>query len=321
MLTYAFRRLLGMIPLMILVSVVVFSLAKLMPGDALMGKIDPKNSSPQYIAEMREKLGYNQPILTQYWSWIKHVLQGDLGQSFVHKKPVGAIIAERIPNTLLLMLLSLCITYSLSIAMGMYAGRRPNRLGDHFILSLNYVAYSIPTFVAAIAAIYVFSFKLGWVPASGSIGIGLDEGSFSYYISKLKYAILPSLVLGLFSTAAYTQFLRNEIMENSRKDYVRTAMAKGTKLSRIYSVHIFQNSLIPLITFLGFDIGALLSGTVVVETIFTYPGIGQLVIQSVNSRDYSVLMSVMMLLSFMTLIGNLIADLLYGLVDPRIRLD
>lgn len=320
MLAYTMRRILGMIPLLILISVVIFALAKLMPGDALTGRIDPRNSSAQYVAEMREKLGYNKPIVWQYWNWARGLAQGDLGQSVVHKKPAGKLIGERIPNTLLLMAMSLFITYTLAIALGRYAGKRPNSPGDHLIVVLNYVAYAVPSFVASIAAIYLFSFKLGWVPASGSVGIGLDEGSLAYYLSKIKYAILPALVLGLFSTAAYTQFLRNEIIETSRKDFVRTARAKGTKPSRIDRVHIFRNSLLPLITFLGFDLGALLGGAVVVETVFTYPGVGQLVVQSVSSRDYAVLMSLMLLLSFMTLLGNLVADLLYSVVDPRIRI-
>lgn len=320
MLVYTIRRMLGMIPLLMLISIVVFALAKLMPGDALTGRIDPRNASPQYIAEMREKLGYNKPIVRQYGHWIKGVARGDLGQSVVHKKPVGEIIAERLPNTLLLMGLSLFITYAAAILMGVYAGKRPGSPADYAITVLNYIGYAVPGFVASIAAIYLFSFKLGWVPASGSVGIGLDDGSLSYYVSKIKYAILPALVLGLFSTAAYTQFLRNEMIDNGRKDYVRTARAKGTKPSRIDRVHIFRNSLLPLITFLGFDIGALLGGAVVIETIFTYPGIGQLVVQSVNSRDYSVLMALTMLLSCMTLVGNLAADLIYSLVDPRIRI-
>lgn len=319
MFAYTIRRILGMIPLLILISVVIFALAKFMPGDALTGKMDPSNFSPKYVAEMREQYGFNDPIPLQYWKWVKGVVQGDLGQSFIHKMPVWKIVAERIPNTLLLAVLSLFITYSLAFLMGTFAGRRPHSAGDNFILALNYFAYAIPSFVAAIAVIYVFSIQLGWVPASGSIGIGVDAGSLAYYVSKLKHAVLPALVLGLFSTAAYTQFLRNDMIESSRKDYVRTAIAKGTNRSRIYNWHILRNSLLPLITYLGFDIGALLSGAVIVETVFTYPGVGQLAIQSVTSRDYSVLMAVMMMLALLALIGNLIADLLYGLADPRIR--
>lgn len=321
MLQYTLRRLLGMIPLLLLISLVVFTLAKMMPGDAFAGEIDPSNTNPEYIAEMREKLGYNDPIIVQYGRWISDFVQGDFGKSTTYKKPAAEIIAQRIPNTLFLAVTSLIITYIFAFIMGMYAGRRPYTLGDNLISTYNYLALAIPSFVAGIVAIYFFSFKLGWFPFNGSVSVGIEEGTLAYYVSKVKHVILPALVLGLMGTAAYTQFLRNDIIENSRKDYVRTARSKGTKESTIYNKHILRNSIIPLVTFLGFDIATLISGAVITETIFTYPGIGALFLESVGRRDYAVMMSITMLLSFLTLFGNLIADLLYGIVDPRIRLE
>ncbi|MFD0620004.1 oligopeptide ABC transporter permease [Paenibacillus sp. GCM10027629] len=320
MLTYSIRRILGMIPLLIIISIIVFGLAKMMPGDALTGQIDPTKATPEYLAEMREKLGYNDPIPVQYWNWVQGLIKGDFGQSFIHKLPVSEMIAQRLPNTLLLAVVSLVITYTCSFMMGIYAGRYPNTLGDRSIISLNYVAYAVPSFVASIIAIYVFAIKLGWVPISGSVSIGVEDTSLMYVLSKLKHTILPALVLGLFNTAAYTQFLRNDIIDSTRKDYVRTAMAKGTDASAIYNRHILRNSLIPIVTFFGFDIAGLLGGAVVVETIFVYPGMGSLFINSISNRDYSVVMAVTLLLALMTLLGNLIADLLYGVIDPRIRL-
>jgi peptide/nickel transport system permease protein len=321
MLQYTLRRLLGMIPMLLLISLVVFTLAKMMPGDPFGGEIDPSNTDPQYIEQMREKLGYNDPIYVQYWRWIKNFVQGDFGYSTTHKVPAVELIMERMPNTLLLAGVSLVITYLFAFLMGMYAGRRPYTIGDNLIATYNYVALAVPSFVAAIVAIYFFSFKLDWFPYSGSVAIGLQPGTFEYYVSRLHHVALPALVLGLMSTASYTQFLRNDIIDNSRKDYVRTARAKGIKESKIYNKHILRNSMIPLVTFLGFDIVTLVSGAVITETIFTYPGLGLLFLESVETRDYAVVMSVTMLLSFFTLLGNLIADLLYGVVDPRIRLD
>lgn len=321
MLQYTLRRILGMIPLLLLISLVVFTLAKMMPGDPFGGEIDPSNTNPAYIAEMREKLGYNDPILVQYGRWISDFVQGDFGKSTTYKKPAAEIIAQRIPNTLFLVGTSLIITYIFAFIMGMFAGRKPYTLGDNLISTYNYLALAIPSFVAGIVAIYFFSFKLGWFPFNGSVGIGLEEGTWDYYISKVKHVLLPALVLGLMATASYTQFLRNDIIENSRKDYVRTARSKGTKESAIYNKHILRNSIIPLVTFLGFDIATLVSGAVITETIFTYPGLGALFLESVGRRDYAVMMTITMLLSFLTLFGNLIADLLYGIVDPRIRLE
>jgi peptide/nickel transport system permease protein len=307
--------------MLILTSIVVFTLAKLMPGDSLSGEIDPRNTSPQYIADMREKLGYNDPMPKQYFRWIGNFTEGDFGKSTRFKIKVADVIGERLPNTLLLGFTSIIITYLLAFFMGSYAGRKPYTIGDNLIGGINYLGLSIPSFVAGVFAIFFFSFKLNWFPSNGSVDIGVTEGSIEYWLSRLHHVILPAFVLGFINIASYTQFLRNDIIENSRRDYVRTARAKGTKESKIYNVHILRNSIIPLITFLGFDIVAIISGAIITETIFTYPGLGQLFLQSVGTRDYPVLMTLTMLFSFLTLVGNLVADILYGVVDPRIRLD
>jgi len=321
MLKYSLRRILGMIPMLFLVSIVVFTLAKLMPGDALSGEIDPTNTNPEYIEEMREKLGYNDPLPVQYGRWISGFIKGDLGKSVRYKTDVSTLIAEKLPNTIFLGVTSLIITYILAFIMGSYAGRKPYTVGDHIIGGLNYMGLAIPSFVAGVFAIYIFSFQLNLFPSNGSVDIMVQEGTIEYWLSRIHHVILPALVLGLLSTASYTQFLRNDIIDNSRKDFVRTAKAKGTSTSKIYNVHILRNSIIPLITFLGFDIVSIIGGAVITETIFTYPGIGQLFLQSVQTRDYSVLMAITMMFSFLVLFGNLVADILYGIVDPRIRLD
>ncbi|HWO75039.1 MAG TPA: oligopeptide ABC transporter permease [Bacillus sp. (in: firmicutes)] len=321
MIKYTLRRILGMIPMLFLISIVVFTLAKMMPGDSLGGEIDPTNTDPEYIEMMREKLGYNDPLPQQYFRWITDFLQGDFGKSIRYKIPANELILERLPNTIFLGVTSLIITYMFAFAMGMYAGRKPYTLGDHLIAGYNYLGLAIPSFVAGVFAIYIFAFGLDWFPSNGSVDITLEKGTLEYWISRIHHTILPALCLGLFSTASYTQFLRNDMIENSRKDFVRTARAKGTPDSKIYKVHILRNSIIPLVTFLGFDIVTLVNGAVITETIFTYPGLGQLFLNSVTNRDYSVLMSLTLMFSFLVLIGNLIADLLYGIVDPRIRID
>lgn len=321
MLKYALRRILGMIPMLLLISIIVFTLAKLMPGDGLSGEIDPRNTSPEYIAEMREKLGYNDPLPQQYFRWISGFIEGDFGKSIRFKIPVSEVIMEKIPNTLLLGGISILITYLLAFIMGTYSGRKPYTIADNLIGGLNYLGLAIPSFIAGVFAIYFFSFTLNWFPSNGSVDIQLEDGTIEWWLSRLHHVFLPAVVLGLLSTASYTQFLRNDIIDNSRKDFVRTARAKGTPEGKIYNVHILRNSIIPLITFLGFDIVAIISGAIITETIFTFPGIGQLFLDSVGTRDYPVLMTLTMFFSFMTLVGNLIADLLYGVVDPRIRLD
>ncbi|GGB37861.1 peptide ABC transporter permease [Lentibacillus populi] len=321
MLVYTLRRIAIMIPIIFLVSIVVFFLAHQMPGDALTGKIDPLNANPEYIAEMRDKLGLNDPIYEQYLRWISGFLQGDFGQSFVHKMPVSELILSRLPNTILLAVIAMFITYIVAFLMGKYAGRRPNTTGDYGVQIINYLALAMPSFVAALLLIYFVSFQLGWLPATGSIASGVDPGSWGYIVSKMEHAVLPSLCLGLLPIASYTQFLRNDMIESAQKDYVRTARAKGTPERKIYNKHILRNSVIPIVTLLGFDLAGIIGGSVIIETIFTYPGVGQLFVDSINNRDYTVVMAITMLLTVMTLIGNLIADILYALVDPRIRLD
>lgn len=321
MLKYSLRRILIMIPMLFVISVIVFTLAKLMPGDAFSGEIDPTNTSPEYIAEMREKLGYNDPIHIQYFRWIGDFLQGEFGKSTRYKIPANEIIAERLPNTLFLGLVSLIITYVAALIMGMYSGRKPYTIGDNVIATVNYIGLALPSFVAGVFAIYFFAFKLGWFPSNGSVDILATPGTFEYWKSRLHHVLLPAIVLGLLSTASYTQFLRNDIIENSRKDFVRTARAKGTSESRIYNTHIMRNSIIPLITLFGMDMVTIVNGSIIVETIFTYPGIGQLFLNSVSNRDYPVLMTLTMMFSCITLLGNLVADILYGIVDPRIRYD
>ncbi|MFB0846072.1 oligopeptide ABC transporter permease [Paenibacillus oleatilyticus] len=320
MLTYTLRRLLGMIPLLLLISVVVFTLAKSMPGDALTGMIDPANVKPEYIAEMRQQLGYNDPIPQQFVRWFGNMLRGDFGQSFIHKMPVSDLFFQRLQNTAILATMAICITYAIAFLTGMIAGRRPNTPIDYSIQTVSYIVYALPSFIIGIVCIYIFAIKLGWVPASGSRSVGVADGTLAYYLNVLKNSLLPAFVLGSLGTAAYTQFLRNDIIESSRKDYVRTARAKGTSERHIYNRHILRNSLIPMVTFLGIDIGGLFGGAVITETLFVYPGMGELFVSSISSRDYSVVMTITMFASVMTLIGNLVSDLLYGYVDPRIRL-
>lgn len=320
MFSYALRRILLMIPMLFLISVVVFTLALMMPGDPFSGEIDPNNTSAEYLEEMREKMGYNDPIPVQYKRWAEKVItKGDFGRSTFYKKPALDVILDRIPNTLFLALSSLVITYVLAFILGMYSGRKPYTAGDNLIAVFNYTGISIPQYIIAIVAIYIFSYNLGWFPSSGSITPGLERGTWEFWNNRIHHVILPAITLGLFSTASYTQFLRNDIIQNSKMDYVRSARARGTSESKIYNKHILRNSIIPLVTFLGFDLATLIGGAIITETIFTYPGIGMLFIDSITNRDYAVVMALTMLFSFLTLFGNLISDLLYGVVDPRIR--
>ncbi|TDQ42127.1 oligopeptide ABC transporter permease [Aureibacillus halotolerans] len=321
MIIYILRRIAIIIPMIILLSIVVFCLAKMMPGDALGGEIDPTITDAAYIEEMREKLGYNDPWHIQYGRWVSDVVQGDFGRSVIYKRPAIDLIVSRIPNTLFLAISAMIITWTFALVMGMTSGRRPYTIVDNTISTFNYLGLAIPSYILALFAIYFLSFNLGWFPSTGSVSVGLEPGSWAFVQSRLYHVILPALCLGAFSAATYTQFLRNDIIENGRKDFVRTARAKGTSEANIYRKHIFRNSLIPLVTLFGFEIGSLIGGAIITESIFTYPGIGQLFLESITRRDYTVVMALTLILSLFTLVGSLIADILYGLIDPRIRLE
>ncbi|MDE9753768.1 oligopeptide ABC transporter permease [Staphylococcus delphini] len=318
MISLIIRRLLLMIPMLLLMSVVIFTIAKLQPGDAFTGNMNPK-LGVKYYEEQREKLGLNDPIPMQYMKWGNRVLHGELGDSIRYKRPVMDLIKERMPNTVLLGTVSLIITYLLAFPLGILAGRKPYSLYDYSIQLLNYLMLAIPSFVAGVFAIYVFAFQIGIFPFSGSVEIGLEPGTFEYYVSKLYHVILPGTVLGLLSTAGYIQFLRNDIIENARKDYIRTARAKGLSESKIYNKHILRNSIIPIVTFFGADVLSVFGGAVITENIFSFPGIGRLLIESITGKDYPLMMALLLFFSFLGLLANLISDITYSIVDPRIK--
>lgn len=318
MISLIIRRLLLMIPMLLLMSVVIFTIAKLQPGDAFTGNMNPK-LGVKYYEEQREKLGLNDPIPMQYMKWGNRVLHGELGDSIRYKRPVMDLIKERMPNTVLLGTVSLVITYLLAFPLGILAGRKPYSLYDYSIQLLNYLMLAIPSFVAGVFAIYVFAFQIGIFPFSGSVEIGLEPGTFEYYVSKLYHVILPGTVLGLLSTAGYIQFLRNDIIENARRDYIRTARAKGLSESKIYNKHILRNSIIPIVTFFGADVLSVFGGAVITENIFSFPGIGRLLIESITGKDYPLMMALLLFFSFLGLLANLISDITYSIVDPRIK--
>ncbi|MEH7440753.1 ABC transporter permease [Bacillus sp. JJ1122] len=301
-LNYSLKRILLAVPSLILTSIVVFFLFMMMPG--IMGT------------------GYDLAIIwVEYKKWIVHFITGELGVSSYYRVDVSLILKEKMSNTLILGFTSLMITYVLSFFMGKYAGCNPNKLGDRLISSVNYTGLSLPIIVVSVYSIYLFSFELNWFPSNGSVDITVPEGTLDYWLDRIHHLILPACVLGVVGTATYTQFLRDDIVENSRKEYVRTARSIGVSEKRIYNVHILKNSLIPIVTFLGFDMVNIVNGAIIVETIFTYPGLGQLFIKSINMRDFAMVMNLTMLFSTIMIIGNLIADILYGVVDPRIKVE
>lgn len=315
------RRFLIMIPQLLLLSIIVFGLAKLMPGDPFSGLAENPKISPEQIELIRQRSGFYKPWYEQYYIWLNNFLHGDFGLSYVTGKSVATVIGERIFNTLNLSLFTLIVTYLIAIPLGMYSGRYQNSRLDKFVGVYNFLAIAIPSFVLYLFMILIFGFQLNWFPTSGSVDIGLESGTMSYYLNKLYHLILPGTTIALFSAVTTIQYLRNEVIEAKQSDYVKTARAKGVPIGKIYSDHIFRNSILPIAAFFGFTITGLFSGSIIAETIFGYPGMGQLFVQSMEARDYSVVVALMLFSGFLTLVGSALSDIIMAIVDPRIKLD
>ena len=314
------RRLLTMIPQIILLSIIVFVVAKEMPGDAFTGMIDP-NVDPAQIEALREAAGWNDPVPVQYVRWIGDVLQGDFGRSYAQQVPVTKLIGSRAANSLRLGIVSTFFTYLIALPFGMFAGRFNNSWFDRFVMIYNYVSYAIPTFVLALLMVFIFGYRLGWFPTFGSKNVSLTAGTFEYYWDMFYRLILPGFTGGVLGTASTTQTLRSEVIDAKTQDYVRTARSKGVPEGKIFSKHIFRNAVLPIASSFGFIFSSLLSGSVFIEQIFAFNGMGDLFITSINARDYSVVITLTLLYGILAILGSLISDIALSLADPRIRID
>lgn len=313
------RRLIITLPQLFLLSLIVFFLAQLMPGDALSGLIDP-TLDPAAIEAQRERLGLNNPWYIQYYDWITNALQGDLGQSFRFKMDVTELIGQRLVNTFWLSLLSLIFSYLIAIPLGITSGRYNDTFRDQVITGYTYVGFATPLFIFALVALWILGFQFGWFPTGGSVAPGVTPGTLQYILSRLHHMLLPAISMALISTVGTVQYLRSEIIDTKQKDFIITARAKGASESRVYNRHILRNSLLPIAAFLGFEITGLIGGTIFVETIYSYPGMGLLFMESIQQRDYSVVTAVVLLLGFASIMGALLSDIILSLVDPRIRI-
>lgn len=313
------RRLLIMIPELVILSILVFMLAKLMPGDPFTGLLTPQTSAEQ-VHQLKVQAGLYDPWYIQYWHWIVRMFHGDLGMSYQFKSPVASLIAERATNTLWLSLLTVILSYAIAIPLGVVAGRYENSKKDKLIQFYSFVVYAIPAFVFYLLGVYIFGYKLHWFPTSGSVSVNAEEG-MSYLFSRIDHMILPAVLMALLSTTSIIQYLRSEIIDNTNQDFVKTARAKGVSERSVFWKHILRNSLLPIAAFFGYSITGLLGGSIFVETIFGYPGMGLLFMDSIGSRDYSVITALVMLYGALNLLGTLLSDIVLSIVDPRVRIE
>ena len=312
------RRVLLMLPQIFILSVLAFLIAKMMPGDPFTGLITPE-TDPNTIEALRVKAGFYDPLPVQYWNWISKAFRGDFGQSYTYKYEVTKLIGERIGNTVWLSLLTLILTYLIALPLGMIAGRYQNSWADKAIVVYTFITYSIPVFVFALVLLWLFGYTLGWFPTRGSVDSDVVSGTLAYYVNKFHHLILPAFTMAILSTTGTIQYLRTGVIDAKSQDYVRTARAKGVPENVVFNRHIFRNSILPIAAFLGYEFTGLIGGSVFIENIFSYPGMGNLFVTSITGRDYSVILALLLLFGTATLLGTLLSDIIMSIVDPRVR--
>lgn len=327
MVDYLVRRLLLALVTLLLITFLVYGLIRLMPGDPLLVQLEAmgpdKLPRAEDLERMREMFGLNDPWYVAYFKWLGRTLTGDLGTSLSRNAPVASIIGERVGPTLMLSVSSLTLTYLLSIPIGMYSTARANKPDERTVSTVLYMLYSLPSFVAALLLQTWFAIELrgtAWeLPLFGMVSDNFDSMSRGeQFIDLIRHSILPITCYTYGSLAYYSRFVRANLQEVVRQDYIRTARAKGVGPTRVLVHHAFRNTLIPLVTMIGLTLPALLSGSIILEQIFSWPGMGKLFFESIRERDYPVLMGLLLMFSVLTLLGQLLADLLYAWVDPRV---
>jgi peptide/nickel transport system permease protein len=312
MASFIARRLLYLVPVLIAVSLLTFSIASLLPGD-LAYVILGDQATPEKVAALRADMGLDQPIWWRYISWLGHVLQGDFGRSFRTGQTVLQAVAERLPVSLELMLLAQLGALTIGVPLAIACAVRSGSAFDRFMTGSAFGMLSVPTFLSAILLIYLFAVELRWLPATGYVPFAEDP------VGNLRFMVLPAMTLALAEWPGIMRILRSDMIATLQEDYIAMARAKGLKASRILFVHALKPSSLTLITITGINIGRLIGGAVIVETVFALPGIGRLLVGAIGTRDLIILQGVVLLVAAGFVIMNFIVDLLYAVLDPRIR--
>jgi peptide/nickel transport system permease protein len=310
--TYIARRLLLMIPVIVMVALLTFLLIRLIPGDPA-GQMLGLDATMQEIEELRQEMGLDQPLYKQFLIWAGNVIKGDLGHSIFLNQPVSTAIVEHLECTISLALLALTYSVLVAVPIGVIAAVKQNAWQDKLVMSFALFGVSAPSFWLGLMAIFIFAVYLGWFPSQGY------EMLADGFRQWLWFIILPALSLGIQTAALIARMTRSSMLEVLRQDYIRTARAKGLMERRVIFKHALKNGLIPVLTVVGMTLGQLLGGAVITETVFSLPGIGQLVITAIKNRDYPMVQGVIMFIAVIYVCANLLVDILYGWFDPRIK--
>ena len=315
---YVVRRLLQVVPAVASILVVTFAVVHAAPGDPVVA-VAGESGNEEYYAFMREKFGLDRPILEQFWTYVTNVLRGDLGVSFVQSQEVVDLILERVPATLLLMGTALVISTVGGVLLGALAARRPFGPFDLGVSTGALIGYALPSFWLAQLAMLTIAFRTGWFPIQGMTDARADYTGLAHYLDVARHMVLPSLVLAASEIALITRIARTGILAEMNSDYIKVAQAKGHSPTSALVHHALRNALLPVVTVVGTRVGFLFSGAVLVETVFGWPGLGRLVLSAAQTRDHPLLLGMVLLVAFSLVLSNLLTDLLYARVDPRIR--
>lgn len=322
---YILKRLLYAIPLLWGIATATFFMMRLAPGDPLDMYLEPQRQrqvDPEIIELLRIKYGLDQPIHIQYVRWLGNVLQGDFGESFRHRRPVGTLLAEAIPYTLQLTVLAVLFDALIGITLGIISAVKQYSLWDKVVTLGSLIIYAIPGFWLALMLVLVFSVHLGWFPTSQTRSMDYEFLSIWGKIGdRLWHLVLPVFVMGIASAAGTARYMRNRLLEVLSEDYVIAARARGFTELFVILKHALRNALIPIVTIYGLTLPFLLGGATIIETIFAWPGMGRLAVSGVGGRDYPLIMAIMLIASTLTVMGNLLADITYAWVDPRVSYD
>lgn len=312
---YIIKRLFQVIPVIILTSMLSFAIIYMAPGDPAEFYRTP-NMTDADMEIIRENMGLNQPVTVQYVKWVKNILKGDWGYSIHNKRAVASQIMEKLPATLGIMGTSILFSLAVAIPLGLLAGSRKNTWTDKLISTINYIGISIPEFWFAILLVLVLSLKLKLLPGSGMHTTGEDS-----FFDVVKHAIMPVLALSVSKISIYVRYIRANVITQMEEEYVVTAIAKGTSERTVLFRHVMKNCLLPIITVVGMNLGSLVAGSYIVETVFGWPGLGTFGITAIRTRDYPLIMGTTMLSCVVLIAGNFIADICYHIADPRIKIE
>jgi peptide/nickel transport system permease protein len=315
---YILRRIAISIPLLIGITLAVYIIANLAPGDPVSALISPDAAAslgPQWLAEQRAQMGLNKPLPIRYAIWLREMARGNLGYSFADRQPIAHTIRLRIGPTLRLMGSALLLSLLISVPVGIISALKQYSLLDYVVTVLGFAAIAIPSFFLGLAGIFIFSIKLGWLPTANMNTVGQPVT----VLDSLRHLILPATVLGLAEAAPLIRYIRSSMLEVIRQEYVTVARAKGLPERIVIYRHALRNALIPVVTVVALRLPILLGGTIIIETIFQWPGMGRLAYDAVRGHDYPMIMAINLILATLILVSNLVADILYAVIDPRIK--